>query len=217
MPIDNLLLFVLAGFLLNITPGPDMALIISRSSNGERKSGLAAAFGVGAGSVFHIGFAALGWSAIVMSSAIGFTVIKIIGGLYLLGLGLYMIFTSSKPHHKTQQPKIPHRHAVRQSFLQGLLTNILNPKVAIFFLAFIPQFIDETSDQKTLAFIALGFIFIGVGTVWNVGVALFAAKLSTFSPLGHAKLWLSKLIGAVFVGLGLKLALSDLPMDASTS
>src|SRR6202047_4546149 len=138
-------LFLAAGILLNLTPGPDTAYILGRSIAQGRSAGVASAFGIMVGSIFHTCAAALGLSAILAASAWAFTAIKLIGGCYLLFLGIRMLFQRAEQLHV---PSGFRRRTSAAAFRQGVLTNVLNPKVALFFLAFLPQFIDPASPAK---------------------------------------------------------------------
>jgi len=197
-------LFVVAGILLNLTPGPDTVYILGRSIAQGRAAGIASALGISAGSIFHTTAAALGLSAILASSAIAFGAIKFLGGAYLILLGIKMILNRER---ELSLPSNFRRRTKRAAFRQGVLTNVLNPKVGLFFLAFLPQFIDPSSEMKVLAFLALGFTFVATGTTWCLIVACFASafseRLRTNETIG---LWLSRATGALFVFLGLRLA-----------
>lgn len=211
MGIHDLWLFLMAGVLLNITPGPDMALIIARSTQFGTRSGIVAALGVGVGAFVHIAAAAVGISALLVTSALAFTVLKWIGALYLTYLGIQMLRASFKGEARlvTFQP-LP-ACDLRQVFLQGVLTNVLNPKVAVFFLAFLPQFVSPDAPAKVVAFITLGLLFDAVGTAWNIAVACFAGRLAASSIYGRWKRGLERTIGALFVLAGVKLALTERP------
>lgn len=210
MGIHDLWLFVAAGLLLNVTPGPDMALIIARSGRGGAHAGVAVAFGVSAGSFVHIAAAALGISAIVMASAGVFTAVKWAGALYLLYLGLHMIWMAGTPPTPDKFNEIASTNGWG-AFRQGFLTNVLNPKVAIFFLAFLPQFIDADAPSRVAAFVLLGLLFNLTGTLWNIGVALAAARLGSAVGVGGLKPWLERSIGVAFVGVAFKIAASERP------
>lgn len=161
-------LFVAAGLLLNISPGPDMALVVGRSLRDGARAGAVAALGIGAGAFVHIAAAAVGLSVLVASSALAFTIVKWLGAAYLLVIGLSLLLARS-PDAAAGAPLPP--AALRVVFLQGFLTNVLNPKVALFFLAFLPQFIDPAAANKALAFVLLGLVFNLTGTAWNLVVA----------------------------------------------
>src|SRR5438477_628151 len=150
-------LFLAAGILLNLTPGPDTVYILGRSVAQGREAGVASALGICVGSIFHTCAAALGLSAILATSALAFGAIKLFGGAYLIFLGIKMILDRRK--HLTL-PSQFRRRTTTAAFQQGILTNVLNPKVALFFLAFLPQFIDPASNTKVLAFLMLGFTFV---------------------------------------------------------
>jgi threonine/homoserine/homoserine lactone efflux protein len=201
--IHDLALFVLAGLLLNITPGPDMLYIIGRSTSQGWRAGAAATFGVSAGCSVHIGAAALGISALLSASATAFTILKVGGAIYLVYVGVSMIRTPT-----LATPSARAHASLREIFAQGFLTNALNPKVALFFLAFLPQFIQPDAPMKPAAFLVLGAIFTFTATLWNLLVAWSAAKMS--AAIGsRAVAWMQRCIGAFFVYIGIRLALAD--------
>ncbi len=206
--IHDLYLFVAAALLLNVTPGPDTALVIGQSMRHGVKGGVLAALGVGAGCYVHIGAAAIGLSALLLTSAWAFTVIKWIGVCYLCYVGLRMLLAREAGFQAAgEQPTTSN-----SIFWQGFLTNVLNPKVALFFLAFLPQFIDANAPQKALAFVFLGLIFNVGGTAWLLMVAWAASRTtSAIRDSARIKLWLERAIGTMFVALGVKLALSERP------
>ena len=197
-------LFLAAGILLNLTPGPDTAYILGRSIAQGRGAGVASALGICVGSIFHTCAAALGLSAILATSALAFGAIKLLGGAYLIFLGIKMLFDRRK---HLSLPSQFRRRTATAAFRQGILTNVLNPKVALFFLAFLPQFIDPASNIKVLAFLMLGFAFVTTGTIWCLILAWFASafseRLRTNETIAQ---WLSRTAGALFVFLGLRLA-----------
>jgi len=199
--IHDLPLFILAGLLLNVTPGPDMMYIIGRSTGQGWKAGAAATLGVSAGCFVHIAAAALGISALLTASATAFTILKIAGAAYLIYVGISMIRTGDR----SLVPRRGTSGSVPGSvFWQGFLTNALNPKVALFFLAFLPQFIELDAPMKPLAFLVLGAIFTFNATWWNLFVAWSAAKMS--ATLGSRWVdWGQRAIGAFFVVLGIRL------------
>ena len=202
--IHNLSLFLAAGILLNLTPGPDTAYILGRSIAQGRDGGVASALGIGVGSILHTSAAALGLSAILATSVFAFVAIKLLGGAYLVFLGTKMLLDREK--HLSLSSNFRRRTNLA-AFRQGILTNVLNPKVALFFLAFLPQFIDAESNTKVIAFLLLGFTFVTTGTIWCLILACFAA---TFSGRlrGNKKIgqWLNRTVGALFVFLGARLA-----------
>lgn len=200
----DFLLFVAAGVLLNITPGPDMLYIIGRSTAQGWRAGAAAALGIGAGCVVHIVAAALGLSAVLAASATAFTLLKIIGAVYLVYVGISLIRSSrSSP---TAAPTVAFAPTtLRTVFVQGFLTNVLNPKVALFFLAFLPQFINADAPSKPLAFLFLGAVFNFNGTLWNLLVAWSAARFAVGMGRNKLAAWFNRCIGGLFVYLGVRL------------
>jgi len=202
--IHNFGLFLTAGILLNLTPGPDTAYILGRSIAQGRDAGVASALGIGVGSILHTCAAALGLSAILATSAFAFVAIKLLGGAYLIFLGIKMLLDRRK--HLTL-PSNFRRRTTLSAFRQGIFTNILNPKVALFFLAFLPQFIDPLSNTKVTAFVALGLTFVTTGTIWCLIVACFASAWSERLRQSRAfQQWLNRAAGALFVILGLRVA-----------
>jgi len=165
-------LFLATGVLLNLTPGPDTAYILGCTVAQGREAGIASALGISVGSIVHTCGAALGLSAILASSATAFGFIKLLGGTYLIFLGGEMIIDGSKT---SDRPLHFRRCTNAMAFRQGALTNMLNPKVALFFLAFLPQFINPASPTKVLAFLILGLSFVTTGTVWCLVLAWFAS------------------------------------------
>src|SRR5262245_52717959 len=197
-------LFLAAGILLNLTPGPDTVYILGRSIAQGREAGIASALGISLGSIFHTCAAALGLSAILTTSALAFDTIKLIGGAYLIFLGVKMIFDRSG---QLSLPSNFRRRSTVAAFRQGVLTNVLNPKVALFFLAFLPQFIDPGSDTKIFAFLFLGLTFVTTGTIWCLILAWFASAFSTRLRTNETVAqWLNRTAGALFVFLGVRLA-----------
>jgi threonine/homoserine/homoserine lactone efflux protein len=206
--VHDLWLFVLSGLLLNITPGPDTLYILGRSSTQGWRAGAVAALGIGAGALVHVCAAALGLSAILAASATAFTAVKIIGAAYLVYVGISLIrskrSTQSPPIAPDSRPAL-----IRGIFFQGFLTNVLNPKVALFFLAFLPQFVSADAPSKAAAFLFLGVIFDLNGTIWNLLVAWSAARISVrLGAGGRIKQWFNRCVGFVFVFVGIRLALA---------
>lgn len=206
--IHDLGLFIAAGLLLNITPGPDNAYITGRSLQLGWRGGAAAALGVGCGCLVHVVATAVGLSALLAASSVAFTAIKLIGGAYLCYMGIRMLLSRAEVTKAAQDGT--RVVMLRQVFWQGALTNILNPKIALFFLAFLPQFVDADASYKPLAFLLLGVIFVVNGTIWCLGVAAFAATAATrMRRSGGLMNWLNRGIGALFVYLGIRVALMD--------
>jgi threonine/homoserine/homoserine lactone efflux protein len=204
----DLWLFVLSGLLLNITPGPDTLYIIGRSSTLGWRVGAVAALGIGAGTLMHICAAALGLSALLSASAAAFTAVKFAGAAYLLYVGITLIRSANAEPSPASGPA-PRAATLRGVFIQGFLTNVLNPKVALFFLAFLPQFVGSEATSKPLAFLFLGVVFDVNGTIWNLAIAWSAARLSRrLAPSAVFKRWFNRCIGGVFIFIGFRLALA---------
>lgn len=202
--IHHFTLFLTTGILLNLAPGPDTAYILGRSIVQGRRAGIASALGISVGSICHTIAAALGLSAVLAASAWAFTIVKFAGGAYLIYLGLRMILSRAGELHLPSQFR---QQETAAAFRQGIITNLLNPKVALFFLAFLPQFIDPASPMKIPAFIFLGLTFVTTGTIWCLILAWFASAFS--EHLRGSKTVanvLNRTVGAIFVFLGLRLA-----------
>jgi threonine/homoserine/homoserine lactone efflux protein len=202
----DLAMFVAAGLLLNITPGPDMLYILGRTVSQGRRGGTVAALGIAAGLWVHTVAAAIGLSALLAASAMAYTIVKWLGAIYLVYVGMSLLI--SRPTVREQPPAL-RAASLRSVFVQGFLTNVLNPKVALFFLAFLPQFVDPGTSNKPLALLFLGFVFIFNGTLWNLIVVWSTARMARrFDPSHRFALWLSRTVGALFVYLGVSLVVS---------
>ena len=205
--IHDLWLFIVSGLILNVTPGPDTAYIVGRSVQFGWRGGAVATLGISSGCLVHVFTAAVGLSALLMASSAAFTALKLAGAAYLCFIGLTMLLArASKATSEIPASVAP--VSLRQVFWQGALTNILNPKVALFFLAFLPQFVAAESPHKALAFILLGAIFIFNGTLWCLGVAAVAAKTAgRISQSGAVARWINRALGGMFIYLGVRIAL----------
>jgi threonine/homoserine/homoserine lactone efflux protein len=213
MELHQLLLFVAAGLLLNLTPGPDVLYIVSSSLRSGAKAGVVAALGINAGCFVHIFAAALGVSALLAASATAFTVLKWAGAAYLVWIGVKLLL-GRVPQANDQLVEIARvqpQLALRTVFMRGFWTNVLNPKVAIFFLAFVPQFIPAGVEHKALAFVALGALFNVNSVFVNAGWALAAAWMARREAVRRGLHWLDRGAGAMFIGFGLKLAVTENP------
>jgi threonine/homoserine/homoserine lactone efflux protein len=196
--------FVAAGLALNIVPGADMTFIIASAARCGRRAGVIAALGVGAGALVHILAAVLGLSAILASSQTAFDAIKYAGAAYLLWLALSLLRTRQAPAEGLAPPPDPGLRLFRAA----MLVNILNPKVALFFLAFLPQFVDPAAQVPAVQILCLGLWFDFAGTLVNIAVALAAAgaaqRLRHVAWLGKAARWLAATaMGALAVQLAL--------------
>ena len=207
--IHDFWLFIASGLLLNIAPGPDTAYIVGRSLQMGWRGGMAAALGVGTGCLTHVFAAAIGLSALLVASATAFTAIKWLGAIYLCYIGLTMLL--ARPQEADDAPPGPDDVAsLSRAFWQGALTNALNPKVAMFFLAFLPQFVDADAPHKALAFLTLGLTFIFNGTLWCLVVAVVSARVASRARKSAGVVALiNRGLGAVFVYLGVRIAFAQ--------
>ncbi|WP_175871650.1 LysE family translocator [Burkholderia sp. BCC0397] len=203
--------FVFAVFLLNITPGPDTAYIVGRSVAQGRGAGLMSAFGISAGCCVHALACAFSLTALLAASATAFTVIKLVGAAYLIYLGVRMIIAKQAAAPSgAEAAQAAAAKPLRQLFMQGFWTNVLNPKVVLFFVSFFPQFVSADSPHKAWAFLTLGAVFVAMSTVWTSLVAWVAGSVTQrFSGKPGVKKWLDRTVGSAFVGLGLRLASSQ--------
>jgi threonine/homoserine/homoserine lactone efflux protein len=211
-------LFVAAALLLNLTPGPDMLLVAGTAAAHGPRAGVWAALGVGLGCLFHMVLAALGVSALIAASPWAFAGLKALGGAYLVWMGWGLLRPAARKPPELSAALVepvlqPVSMGAARAFGQGALTNALNPKVALFFMAFLPQFITPDQPGQTLAFVLLGVAFNVSGTLVNVAVALLSFRLGKRWQAGGAgqsggvaARWVQRGAGALFVGLGLKLA-----------
>jgi threonine/homoserine/homoserine lactone efflux protein len=163
----DLALFIVSGLLLNLTPGPDTLYIVGRSTTQGWRAAAVAALGIGAGIFVHIGAAAVGLSALLAASASAFTLVKLAGAAYLVYIGISLLRSPIAPEamSKNLAPMSP-----GTVFVQGFFTNVLNPKVALFFIAFLPQFVEPDAPGKAAALLFLGAVFNLNGTLWNLFV-----------------------------------------------
>ena len=205
--VHDLPLFVVAGLVLNLTPGPDMAYIAARGAIGGFRAGAAATFGITAGCVVHTLAAAMGLSVLLATSATAFAIVKWLGAAYLLYAGMRLLLGSLRARHSVSpQAPLPPAGSAR-IFREALVINVLNPKVALFFLAFLPQFIDAGAPSPALAFLFLGTLFNVNSLFVNLPVAWLAAQAGR---RGRASPGLARALqgaaGALFVFLAARLA-----------
>lgn len=208
---QELLLFMAAVLLLNATPGVDLLLAVTRTLQGGARAGMAAALGVSAGCVVHALAAAFGLAALLAVSATAFSAVKWAGAIYLLWLALGMLRTARCGVAPLDAAAGAHWRRPWVDFRTGLLTNVLNPKVALFFLAFLPQFVAPATPDKTLAFLALGAIFVVQGTLFMAAVVAVAARLRRLPSSPKAVRWLHACGGLVFAWLALRLVATRQP------
>ncbi|QDT54190.1 Leucine efflux protein [Caulifigura coniformis] len=201
----DLALFVASSWLLNITPGADTLYITTRSVTQGMKAGIVAALGISCGCCLHVAAAALGMSALLATSAMAFNIVKFAGAIYLIYIGV-MFLMSGQRSRGARTPALASR--LRKVFAQGFLTNILNPKVALFFLAFVPQFIEPMAANKPLAFLFLGSVFTINGTIWCLFLAWASSHARSLQLGSRTGMWLNRTIGGFFILLGIRLGLA---------
>lgn len=200
----NLPAFILAGILLNLTPGADTMYILGRSTSQGKQAGIISALGIVSGVFIHTILVAFGLSLIVARSPLAFALVKYAGALYLAYLGFKILLQKGGI-----TPAVDYKPAsLTRLFISGILTNLLNPKVALFFIVFLPQFVRPEKAGTPLPFILLGIIFVIPGTIWCLALAVFSSMLSKKINKGQrAERWLNRVTGGIFIGMGLKLAL----------
>lgn len=200
--IHSFLLFLTAGLALNFTPGPDMLYVTARGASEGRAAGIASALGIGAGTLFHISVVALGLAALLRAVPLAYLTVRVAGAIYLIYLGVRAFRAGSTLSLQHVEPA-----PLSVVFRQGVITNVLNPKVALFFLAFLPQFVDPSRGNPVVQIIVLGLVFDCTGTLVNLGVALGASgAASRLREADRARAVLQKVTAILLVGLGLRLA-----------
>ncbi len=200
--ISNFEWFLISSILLNITPGADTMYIVSKSISQGKRAGIYSALGISSGAIVHTLLAAFGLSVILMKSVMLFNVVKILGAGYLIYLGIRMLL--EKKNKVSDQGSLD-KMTNKKIFLQGLITNVTNPKVALFFLAFIPQFIDPGSSSP-IPFLMLGLTFTMTGGVWCTLIALFSSLVTKgLRDSSNVQFLLNKLTSIVFIAMGIKL------------
>jgi threonine/homoserine/homoserine lactone efflux protein len=201
---ENLPLYVAASLALILTPGQDMIYVIGRSLAQGRVAGLCSAVGVIIGILVHTALAAIGVGAILQASENLFTALKLAGAAYLVYLGIRMVLTREIAIDMREEAR---RRSHMRLVLQGILSNVTNPKIILFFFAFLPQFVDPASGHPTRDLVALGVLYALLGLPVKCGVALVAARLSDRMRRAPAALtWMNRACGALLVALGLRLA-----------
>jgi threonine/homoserine/homoserine lactone efflux protein len=207
MMVENFWMFALTALLLNLTPGNDMLYVMARSSGQGTRAGVVSALGIGAGCIVHILAAVAGLSALIAQSAVAFTVIKYVGAAYLVYLGLKSLL--HKKHAVAINKKLK-TLSLQKIFWQGFMTNVLNPKVALFFLAFLPQFITIHDGNTSLKILFLGAWFDAGGTLVNILVALLFGKIGAWLSKSPAFIqWQERITGTILIALGIKVAFSS--------
>ena len=219
MDTPSLLLFIAAGLMLNLIPGPDVLYIVTHAMHSRARAGMVGALGIAAGCFVHISAAVLGVSALMAASSAAFTVLKWAGAAYLVYVGGRMLLARQAATPSVNAIDSVAAEAVnvrttllKDVFFQGFWINVLNLKAALFFLAFVPQFINPDMDNKPLAFLWLGLLFNVNGLGVNLGWALVTAWMARrVGAVQRSTQWLERAARVLFVGFGLRLALTDKP------
>ncbi len=197
--------FVLAALALLLVPGPAVLYVVARSIEHGRRAGIASVLGIHVGTLVHIAAATLGLSALVLSSAVAFTAVKVAGALYLVGLGLWTLFA----RHPEAEIALGGERNLRRAFAQGIVVNVLNPKTALFFLAFLPQFVDPNAPHPAVQIAVLGVLFAVLGlvtdSIWAIAAGTAGGMLRRSRRFVRAQRYVS---GTVYIGLGVATALA---------
>jgi threonine/homoserine/homoserine lactone efflux protein len=201
------ILFFSAAFAINISPGPDLFYILSRTMAGGKSVGMASSIGVGAGALVHVSAAALGLSAILATSVIAFSIVKYIGAAYLIYLGVKILRNAGNNLKLSMDGSIVSPWA---AFKQGMLVDILNPKAAIFFMAFLPQFVRQELGYIPLQLLGLGLLVILIGVMVEFSFVFLAAKTTEFLRANKViSSWLDRILGSILIGLGIRLVFTE--------
>jgi threonine/homoserine/homoserine lactone efflux protein len=204
--IVNFETFLFAGILLNLTPGNDTIFILTKSIGQGKKAGIVSALGIGTGNIVHTTIAALGLSLVIVKSPLLFNIIKYAGAAYLLYVGIKMLMERSQLTTDSSKNNESDYLAI---YKDGIVTNVLNPKVSLFFLAFLPQFINPSATNTVLPFLLLGFTFVATGTIWCLTLATFSSAI--FAGLKNNRkmsTYINWICGLTLIGLGVKVALA---------
>ncbi|WP_064609656.1 LysE family translocator [Photobacterium sp. J15] len=208
MEIHTLVLFAVASLSINLIPGPDVIYIVSNTMRGKASAGTQAALGLGVGYIFHTLAAVFGLSALILSSAYAFLAVKFLGAIYLLYLGISSLLNFIRGKSKMNLPE-QESDAPANVFRQGVIVSVLNPKVAMFFLSFLPQFVDTSSASASYQLLVLGLLFCTLATCCNAAYALLgnwvfqSAKAPAFSRVMEGA------SGFLLIGLAARIAVSQ--------
>lgn len=206
--IENYSVFIISSIILSVTPGSDTLYVLGNSISSGRKVGVMSALGISTGSILHTLMAALGLSVILAKSAIAFNIVKYLGAVYLIFLGIRTLMSKTSLLAKENKNE---KKSIRQIFLQGAMIDVLNPKVALFFLAFLPQFINPNTSYGIIPFLLLGFTYIIVATIWCILLAIFSSSISRkLTKVKGMHGFVNKITGIIFIGLGLNLLTAKL-------
>lgn len=201
----DLLIFLGASILLDISPGPDTLYVLTRTVAQGRRAGILSSIGVCSGALVHVSAAALGLSVVLATSAVAFMAVKYAGAAYLIYLGIRTLRSREALTVGKSQPAPASGWKV---FRDGVVIDVLNPKPALFFMAFLPQFVNPAAGHATLQFFALGLVVIGIALIWEFLLVVFAHGVTRRLSGNHTvSRWLNRAVGTVFIGLGIRLAL----------
>jgi threonine/homoserine/homoserine lactone efflux protein len=203
-------LYVVAALVLLLVPGPSVLYVVTRSIEQGRRAGLASVVGIHVGTLVHIAAATLGLSALVLSSAVAFTAVKVAGAVYLIGLGLWTLLSRKAE----LDIAVRGERNLRRAFAQGVVVNVLNPKTALFFLAFLPQFVDPNAPHPAVQIAFLGFLFAILGmftdSMWALAAGTAGGVLRRSRRFARVQKYVS---GSIYIGLGLATALAGSAED----
>ena len=204
--IENYTLFLITALLFIMTPGIDTVFVLNKSISQGRTAGIYSTFGVKSGVLIHTLFAALGLSMILAQSAIAFSIIKYLGALYLIYMGISAVLSKKKLDFAAPAPT-PKSNI--QNFYSGFITNVLNPKVALFFLSFFPQFIKKEYFNSPVPFVTLGITYAVLGLMWFLTITYFSSMFSArLKENPRFNNWMNKASGAVYILMGIKIAMT---------
>jgi len=207
----SLAVFAVAALALLLVPGPAVLYVVARSIHQGRRAGLASVLGIHVGTLVHIAAATVGLSALIVSSAVAFTVVKIAGAVYLIGLGLWTLFS----RRAEPEAVIAGERDLRRAFAQGIVVNVLNPKTALFFLAFLPQFVDTNASHPAVQIAILGLLFAVLGLVtdslWAIAAGTAGGVLRRSRRFVRTQRYVT---GTVYVGLGVATAFAGQSKDS---
>lgn len=202
IPVDSLIPFILASLVLINSPGPDLIFVVTQSAVHGAKTGILVTFGLVSGLIFHTLLVAFGVAAIIMTSEFAFTLLKTLGAMYLL----YLAWQAFRAHSEKLKAEKNIQKTAFQLYRRGIIMNITNPKVTVFFLAFLPQFVSAENGSVVEQVFMLGAIFMVLGLTSFIAISLAAGKLGNWLNRSEkAQLYLNRIAGVVFIGLAINL------------
>jgi len=203
---STIALFLLAATALAVVPGPAVAYIVTQSIDQGRRAGLVSALGVASGGLVHVTAATVGLSALIASSAAAFTLVKLVGAAYLIIVGIRRILAGDAEGDEPRALRAP----LRRVYRQGVIVNVLNPKTALFFLAFLPQFVHPEHGSAVGQFATLGLVFVAMSAVYTSLLALAAGQISPWIRRNRSiGRWQGRVVGTIYIALGVRLAFQE--------